>query len=100
MDTKIETPENPVEDKPKTLNLPRSENPVMEYNEATKMFWVGIPADKMAPFEAVLLYDSMKLEYFKAFAHTQQVAQQAKSKIITPGALNKMRENFVAKFKK
>jgi hypothetical protein len=63
------------------------------------MFWVGIPVDKVIPFEGTVLLDSMKLEYLKAF---NTVIDDAKHKIAiqSPGVLNSLRNNFLRKNKK
>ena len=98
-ETKPETTE-PTNTDNKGLQLPRLNGPVMEFNQETKMFWIGFPVDMIIPFEASLLLDSMKIEYLKAFNLLVKEAQEKKNKIVTPADLRQGMKNFVSKFKK
>lgn len=58
----------------KKLSLPRIEDVAMVFDKDTKMFYVGIPADKVAPFEATVFLDSCKLSYLQAFLAVKATA--------------------------
>ena len=91
--------EKQVEENVAGLGLPRTESVTMEFNRETKMFWIGIPVDKMRPFETTLALDAFKIEYFKAFSELA-AAYQDKIQKASPGMLNQLRKNFLMKNKK
>lgn len=83
-----------MEEQKQQLNLPRTENPLYQFNPETKMFWIGIPVDKMDSFSAALLLDRMKSEF--AFFKSQLIAQRQN---IIISSKQKFKE-FISKFKK
>jgi hypothetical protein len=104
METTKEKPAVTTETSEETLNLPRSETPLMQFNKDTKMFFIGIPVDKVPPFEACVLFDSMKLNYLQAFSAVKLEMQNPK--ILTPSAFSAAKDaalatkNFLLKTKR
>lgn len=80
----------------KTLALPKITEPIIQFDKENKTFWLGIPADKVRPFEATLLMDMIKMEYYKFFT---AIAVEVSSKIqkADPSVLNRLRDNFLKK---
>lgn len=93
---KIEVPKT---EETKNLSLPKIDEPAIDFNKDTKMFWVGIPIDKVRPFEATVLLDRVKFDYMQAF---QILATEAQSKIqkADPGVLNQLRHKFLRETKR
>lgn len=84
----------------KELELPVLDAPTFVYKKDTKMFWLGIPADKVDAFTACCIIDSMKLQYLDVSKMIIREMQEKKNNIITPGKLDQLRKNFVSRFKK
>lgn len=83
------------------LKLPRVEAPLYNFNKDTKMFWIGLPLDKMDTVSTMLMLDSMKFEAAKIIQALLLMKASAENKIIKPGssAFQKMK-NFLVKTKK
>lgn len=90
--------ENPAEEM--KLDLPRIEHCISHYDKEKKMFWVAIPIDKTDPFLAICIFDNQKLTYVNAFGEIMKELREKQSRIVTPGMLNRMRDNFLRRKQK
>lgn len=80
----------PATEENKIAELPRTENPIEQFNPKTSMYWVGIPLDKIDALNIILLFDRLKSN---AVIRNMQVIQM-KSKIMIDqngGNFNKLK---------
>jgi hypothetical protein len=96
MEEKEIKPENQNADtEQKPLDLPRIENPMVQFDKEKKMFWIGLPLDKFVnPLDIILLMDGLKTDIVKCFI----ITIQNNSKIIKPNEGNPIK-NLLRKLK-
>ncbi len=72
------------------LTLPRVEVPISQFNPDTKMYWIGLPLDKLMPLDILLLLDSQKINIIGA--HKQIALLRQKIMTQDKTAFNKMKD--------